>query len=75
MTDDTKDAQPRYVYGETYGMVYRFTKRNWDRLLVAVSRGIEVDYSKYGKTLFMIDHHITDLDADSADEILNRENQ
>ncbi len=60
----------KYVYAECYGEVYRFTLKNWEKMLRVVSNGDSVDYDEYAASVCVISHNITDLDDKRADELL-----
>jgi hypothetical protein len=60
----------KYVYAESYGMVYRFSQRNWKRALQEYVAGTDVIFSHYGRCMFVIDHHVTDFDLEIAKELL-----
>lgn len=59
-----------YVHADSYGMVYRFTSRKWKAMLEAVAAGGEADYDDYGKPLLVLDHRITDLNQERAQDLL-----
>ena len=59
-----------YIYAETYDMVYRFTHKNWERLMRDVAAKKNVVWGDYGKYVFTLAYHLLDLDAEAAEEIL-----
>lgn len=56
----------RYIYAESYGCLYRFYKRNWAQMLLAITNGKEVNFSHYGKRISNEVFKITDIDPTKA---------
>jgi hypothetical protein len=56
-----------YVYLENAGVVYRLTRRGFERWLKKTARqGYPPDIEDYGTMLCIIDHRITDWDIDDV---------
>jgi len=60
-----------YIYAESYGAVYRFTRVNWIKMLKEVAKGQDVDFDRYGKMICVVNAKITDLNAECARDLLN----
>lgn len=56
----------RYIYAESYGLVWRFSQRKWTSMMRRLVKGEEVRYDDYGSVVCAVDHNITDIDAEFA---------
>ena len=63
-------SKRKYVYADSYGVIYRFSPRKWKQMLRLVASGNEVYYSRHGEMIAVIDHNITDLSQAHAQELL-----
>lgn len=61
------------VYAESFGLVYKFSRMNWKKMLRRVANGEEVEYQDYAKPICTISHNITDLDDEVAKELLEND--
>jgi hypothetical protein len=56
-----------YIYAEEYGTVWRFSKRQWLKMLRVVANGGTVLYREYGHIVVPeVQYNITDLDQETA---------
>jgi len=59
-----------YIYATSYGLVFRFTRANWRKMLETLAAGHEVMYRDYATPVCAIAHNITDLDQETAADLL-----
>jgi hypothetical protein len=64
-------AKPQYIHGESYGLLYRFSRGNWKRMLQLIATGKEVNYDDYGDCIGQLDAPgLSDLGEERAKELL-----
>ena len=58
------------VYAIAFSVLWRFTRRNWIRLLNEYALGRSPEFSEYGTYVAPVVHEIGSMDTDEAKELL-----